>query len=298
MGELATPKLSISTVQHGRRRAAPVVLRRMTEGMLAGCHERIGCCSPQRQEVSHDPSACVWCNGRCLRFRCGDGRTRLRAAAGWEPPAAGTRAGRLSRWDVWFVALMCAAERKDKYVLARPKRGPVASVPEASCTADPGADALMVDNPEKGNITDSALGRWVEIGGRLEKETSTDPDNLRELDVATFKLVPVVVPPPPARHRGRRHRHRPQGQRRRRLNPQRQPQSLVTCRRRRASFQRLDWPGCSRLQQASCFVRSVSGDEVDAADTDSDRGHDSLSGWVPPTIRGGRQKRATSRCKL
>lgn len=88
--------------------------------------------------------------------------------------------------------------KEGKYVLARPKRGPVASVPEASCTADPGADALMVDNPEKGNITDSAVGRWVEIGGRLEKETSKDPDNLRELDVATFKLVPVVVPPPPA----------------------------------------------------------------------------------------------------
>lgn len=88
--------------------------------------------------------------------------------------------------------------KEGKYVLARPKRGPVASVPEASCTADAGADALMVDNPEKGNITDSAVGRWVEIGGRLEKETSKDPDNLRELDVATFKLVRVVVPPPPA----------------------------------------------------------------------------------------------------
>ncbi len=40
--------------------------------------------------------------------------------------------------------------KKDKYALARPRRGPVASVPEASCTADPGADALTLDNPEKG----------------------------------------------------------------------------------------------------------------------------------------------------
>ena len=87
--------------------------------------------------------------------------------------------------------------KKDKYVLARPKRGPVASVPEASCTADPGADALTIDNPEKGNITDAALGRWVEIGGRLERETDKDPDNLRELDVATFKLVAVVIPAKP-----------------------------------------------------------------------------------------------------
>ena len=88
--------------------------------------------------------------------------------------------------------------QKDKYVLARPKRGPVASVPEASCTADPGADALTIDNPEKGKITDAALGRWVEIGGRLERETDKDPDNLRELDVATFKLVAVVIPAKPA----------------------------------------------------------------------------------------------------
>ena len=87
--------------------------------------------------------------------------------------------------------------QKDKYVLARPKRGPVASVPEASCTADPGADALTIDNPEKGKITDAALGRWVEIGGRLERETDKDPDNLRELDVATFKLVAVVIPAKP-----------------------------------------------------------------------------------------------------
>ena len=39
--------------------------------------------------------------------------------------------------------------KADKYVLARPRKGPVASVPEATCTADPGADALTLDNPEK-----------------------------------------------------------------------------------------------------------------------------------------------------
>ena len=88
--------------------------------------------------------------------------------------------------------------KKDKYALARPRKGPVASVPEASCTADPGADALTIDNPEKGKITDAALGRWVEITGRLERETDKDPDNLRELDVASFRLVPVVIPPKPA----------------------------------------------------------------------------------------------------
>ena len=88
--------------------------------------------------------------------------------------------------------------KKDKYTLARPRRGPVASVPEANCTVEPGADALTLDNPEKANMTDAMLGHWVEIGGRLESETDKDPDNLRELDVLTAKLVPVVIPRPAA----------------------------------------------------------------------------------------------------
>ena len=88
--------------------------------------------------------------------------------------------------------------KKDRYTLARPRRGPVASVPEASCTVDSGADALTLDNPEKASITDAMIGHWVEIGGRLESETDKDPDNLRELDVLTAKLVPVVIPRPAA----------------------------------------------------------------------------------------------------
>ena len=55
----------------------------------------------------------------------------------------------------------------------------------------------MVDNPEKAKITDSMVGRWVEISGKLESETSKDPDNLRELDVLSARLIPVVVPPTP-----------------------------------------------------------------------------------------------------
>ena len=97
-----------------------------------------------------------------------------------------------------FGSWRCRARRKEGQVrIGAPGKGPVASVPEASCTADPGADALTIDNPEKGKITDAALGRWVEISGRLESETNKNPDNLRELDVETFKLVPVVIPPKP-----------------------------------------------------------------------------------------------------
>jgi hypothetical protein len=47
-------------------------------------------------------------------------------------------------------------------------------------------------------VTDAMLGRWVQISGRLESETSKDPDNLRELDVASIRLVPVVPPKPAA----------------------------------------------------------------------------------------------------
>jgi hypothetical protein len=88
--------------------------------------------------------------------------------------------------------------KKDKYVLARPRRGPVANVAEPTCTADPGADALTLDNPEKANMDDSMIGHWIEISGKLERETDKNPDNLRELDVLSARLVPVVIPPRPA----------------------------------------------------------------------------------------------------
>src|SRR5690242_15593284 len=47
---------------------------------------------------------------------------------------------------------------KDKYVLANPRTGPVASVEEASCAADTGAPALEVDNTSKSGLTSSMLG--------------------------------------------------------------------------------------------------------------------------------------------
>ena len=82
---------------------------------------------------------------------------------------------------------------KNDYVLARVRRGPIESVPEGSCSADSGADALQIDNAEKG-ITKAMVGRWVQISGRLERETDKNPDNLRELDVESARLVPVVPP--------------------------------------------------------------------------------------------------------
>ena len=81
----------------------------------------------------------------------------------------------------------------DKYVLANPKAGPMASAPGETCTADADATAVQLDNPDKGNVNDTMLGRWVEISGRLERETSND-DILRELDVMSARLLPVEAP--------------------------------------------------------------------------------------------------------
>ena len=80
----------------------------------------------------------------------------------------------------------------DKFVLANLHTG-IANVPEHTCTANADATAVQLDNPKKGNVNDSMLGRWVEVHGRLEKETSTD-DILRELDVDSARLLPVVIP--------------------------------------------------------------------------------------------------------
>jgi hypothetical protein len=77
---------------------------------------------------------------------------------------------------------------KDKYVLANLQN--IANAPEQTCTADPGATAVQLDNPKKGNIDESMLGKWIEVSGRLEKETSTD-NILRELDVNAARLLPV-----------------------------------------------------------------------------------------------------------
>jgi hypothetical protein len=82
----------------------------------------------------------------------------------------------------------------DNYALANPRKGPVSSVPQGTCTADAGAAALDLKDGKQNGITDAMVGRWVEVSGELEKETSRNPDELRELDVRSAKLVPVVPP--------------------------------------------------------------------------------------------------------
>ena len=80
----------------------------------------------------------------------------------------------------------------DKFMLASPRLGPVASVTDAACDAAVDTRALDLDDADDRGINDTMVGRWIEISGRLEKETSTNPDNLRELSVRSFRLIPVV----------------------------------------------------------------------------------------------------------
>ena len=81
---------------------------------------------------------------------------------------------------------------QDGYVLANPRLGPIAGVPESKCTGAIDDRAVELDHSLKRGIDDSMLGRWIEVTGKLEKETSNDPDNLREMYVDSFRMVPVI----------------------------------------------------------------------------------------------------------
>src|SRR5688572_17910012 len=83
---------------------------------------------------------------------------------------------------------------RDKFVLATPRLGAVANVANGACDAAVDAQSLELEDADNRGINETLIGRWVEISGRLERETSDDPDNLRELSVRSFRIVPVVPP--------------------------------------------------------------------------------------------------------
>lgn len=82
----------------------------------------------------------------------------------------------------------------EEYLLASPRLGPVASVTDAACDAAIDSRALDLDDTKARGINETLVGRWIEISGRLERETSDNPENLRELSVRSFRLIPVVPP--------------------------------------------------------------------------------------------------------
>jgi hypothetical protein len=87
------------------------------------------------------------------------------------------------------------ADHKDQYILANPVPGPIDSVPDGRCSATIDQRAFDLDKTHKVGMSDALLGHWVEINGRLEKETHDRLDNLRELSALSFRVVPVVPPP-------------------------------------------------------------------------------------------------------
>ena len=86
--------------------------------------------------------------------------------------------------------LQLGGEKGDKYVLGDVTVGPANSVTEQSCRTSGGV--IELEHEKRFGMNESMLGRWVEINGRLEKETSDDPNNLRELHVRSFRMVPVL----------------------------------------------------------------------------------------------------------
>ena len=88
--------------------------------------------------------------------------------------------------------LQSSTKDRGKYVLTSPRLGAVANVVDGSCDAPIDSRALDLDDADDRGINPTLVGRWIEISGRLERDTSTNPENLRELSVRSFRLVPVV----------------------------------------------------------------------------------------------------------
>jgi hypothetical protein len=87
----------------------------------------------------------------------------------------------------------------DRFVLAKPIVGSVASVQEATCSASGGDQLVKLQDLKQARLGSAILGHWVEIQGRLEGNHRSDA--VREVHVKSYALVPVVVPPPPVAQR-------------------------------------------------------------------------------------------------
>ena len=86
------------------------------------------------------------------------------------------------------------ADHKDQYILANPIPGPVDSVSQGTCNASIDERAFDLDKTHKSGMNESMVGHWVEVSGRLERETHISLENLRELSALSFRMVPVVPP--------------------------------------------------------------------------------------------------------
>ena len=92
-------------------------------------------------------------------------------SAGCEPAAAGRK-----RHDYSGGMSSAWRDNGDKYVLASPRLGPIANVPVDTCNATVDERALDLKDTDDHGINQSMLGHWIEVSGRLEKETERRPD--------------------------------------------------------------------------------------------------------------------------
>ena len=81
----------------------------------------------------------------------------------------------------------------EKFVLAKPIVGSVASVQNGSCTTESSDQLVKLQDLTGTGLKNVPEGRWVEIHGRLEG--SHKADGVREVHVKWFRMVPVVPPP-------------------------------------------------------------------------------------------------------
>lgn len=93
-----------------------------------------------------------------------------------------------------FTKGVIGKSSKERFVLAKPIVGSMASVPEATCAASSGDQMIKLQDLKQVHLGDAQMGRWLEINGRLEG--SHRKDTIREVHVKSFSVVPVVVPPP------------------------------------------------------------------------------------------------------
>jgi hypothetical protein len=89
---------------------------------------------------------------------------------------------------------------KPEYVLTKVMMGPATTTTEATCSATSielkpngqGIPLRLTDVKDLRPSMESYVGRWVEITGILRKPR--DGDDMRQMHVDSYKLVPVVVP--------------------------------------------------------------------------------------------------------
>jgi LPXTG-motif cell wall-anchored protein len=91
-----------------------------------------------------------------------------------------------------FTTAVTGHKTSERFVLAKPVVGSVASVPDATCTASSADQMIKLQDLKHVHLGHAQLGRWVEISGRLEGNHRSD--GLREVHVKSFSLVPVVPP--------------------------------------------------------------------------------------------------------